>query len=74
MPCGLNLLIETIIDCKRCYHNWPDKQNKRYTRAQCKMKNWFGKVDESHENKAIDVINNNPISSLVEWLRNKEIL
>jgi hypothetical protein len=31
-------------DCYSCFKKWP-KDNRKYTRAQCKRQNWNGYVD-----------------------------
>ena len=54
--CGLFPNIETASECRKCFSFWPEKAKKIYTRAQCKRKNWIGKVDESIFNDKILIV------------------
>jgi len=57
MSCSIHPLCETPQDCTACYKSWPNKEKKRYTRAQCKRRNWIGKVDCRCENAIIGHLN-----------------
>ena len=47
--CNLHPSIENYEDCFNCYKGWIDQ---KYTRAQCKRKNWVGRVDYNIVNEA----------------------
>ena len=50
MSCSIHPLRETAKECWDCYNSWPKEEKKRYKRAQCKRRNWSGKVDASRVN------------------------
>ena len=59
MYCSIHPSIETPKNCKKCFESWPIKTG--YTRAQCKRKNWCGKVDHKQHN---DIIKNKDIKEV----------
>ena len=58
MPCSLHCRIENVKECILCYESWPLKERIAYRRAQCKQKNWIGRVDLGRANRKMQISSN----------------